>query len=278
MKTFPEAPHSQEVARDPVDADEDVLAAQRHLRGREREESERRLSSGGATPRSRPTDRQVAAATALGLDALVELALDALHALNRRAKKYRDNVRAYPRASFSEARRAEIGVIYALKTRFLDAAVSAGRAGVETFEHQRQRPPSYSCCACLRDWRGWDSACFDCGGSGSVIDDGVKIERWAVISIGARRWHQPPGEITPAMFAVARPGTAHDPDQLAREIPDVPAEVGGRRLTIAAQEQILELAIERLATYGDPGGRHDHNSPHQGTSNTLHPTVRGARR
>ena len=187
------------------------------------------------------TIRQVCAAGQLDTDGLVALALRALHALNRRAKKYRDVLREGRAGSSDSADdlHRDLGRIYVIKTTFLDAMVRAGRAQVETFIHEREGAKCWHCADCDRDWGGEDDTCNGCDGSGELYEDEGSVETWAIVHVGSYRWHQPPREVTPAMLAVARPGVEHDPAQPAREIPSI-------KLTIEAQHRVVELAIERL--------------------------------
>lgn len=190
--------------------------------------------------RVRPTERQIRELRKLDTDALIERALQALHALNRRAKEKRDRASGYRRASWRERVQEEMEAIYALKSELLTALVEAGKATVYTFDRQgRYRSPEYWCSDCDREWRG-DDECYRCGGLGAVVAEGGHImETWYVVEVGQYRWHQPSHAASTRMREVAVTIDAHDPDQPQREIPKV-------GLTIEAQHRCIELAIERL--------------------------------
>ena len=188
--------------------------------------------------RRRPTDVQRDVLRKLSTDDLVAKALEALHALNRRAKEIRDRQRQYRRASFAAALGEQIEDIYAAKTRFLGVLVRAQRATVETFTEKTERSGGWYCPACDREWGGWDSACYRCGCLGdpqaSEGDD-----TWYIVQAGGFRFHQPGDTATQAMRKAAKPITPHDPTQPQREIPDV-------GLTIEAQFAAVRMATRRL--------------------------------
>ena len=188
--------------------------------------------------RRRPTDVQRDVLRKLSTDDLVAKALEALHALNRRAKEIRDRQRQYRRASFAAALGEQIEDIYAVKTRYLNALVQAQRATVETFTERIDRVGGWYCPACDREWGGWDSACYRCGCLGdpqaSEGDD-----TWYIVQAGGFRFHQPGDTATQAMRKAAKPITPHDPTQPQREIPNV-------GLTIEAQFAAVRLATRRL--------------------------------
>jgi len=166
----------------------------------------------------RPTDRQVAALRDLPDDELLDKALASLHALNRRAKEKRDRCNKYWRATFADAVTAEIDEIYELKSRFLAALVEAELASVATFQNET-----------------WDLIRRDDG----IGDEHAFVETWHIVSCRGYAFHVPPLSATDTMRKVATPGDPHDPFQPQREIPDV-------GLTIEAQQQCVELAIDRL--------------------------------
>jgi len=183
--------------------------------------------------RKTPTERQVEALEALHDDALIARALDALFALNRRAKKIRDSRNEYRRASFATALGREIDAIYSLKDGFLEAMALSGRAKVYAFEHER--PSGYECAECEREWWGSDPECFGCGFDGDPI---IEIEEWYLLDCGGHyRFHQP--SASDAVAALAFPIPPHDPNQPQREIPRV-------GLTIEAQRVCVRMATERL--------------------------------
>lgn len=170
---------------------------------------------------------------------LIKRSLEALHALNRRAKEKRDRLSTYRRATFSRAVRDEIDRIYRPKDRFLEALIRAGYARVERFTIKRIS--GWSCHCCDREWRGFGRQCFDCGRAGQAksVD-----ETWFVIDCGRGfRFHQPALAADLAVMALEVP--PHEPTQPAREIPKV-------GLTIEAQFRAIELAVERLSAPRTP--------------------------
>lgn len=202
----------------------------------------------GKKARVRPTDRQIAAMHSMNTDDLVEIALVAMHSLNRRAKEMRDRRNRYRGATFVDAVEADIKLIYSLKDKFCDALVRSGRATVEVFTHRRERASWWYCSLCDREWAGFDPQCFCCGndGEGEAVVEEVE---WFVIDTGRFRWHQPGSSVSAAVRQMADPCKAHDPYQPAKEIP--PAEValpglGAVRLTIEAQKNAVGLATQRL--------------------------------
>lgn len=164
--------------------------------------------------RRRPTDRQIEALAALPPADLFEQAVDALFALNRRAKIKRDQRNKYRGATFAESITGDIATIYRLKTRCLDALVARHLALVERFD----TPARYS-------------------------TDG-ELERWYLVRTGAHSFHVPADHATKPIRAAAQPGTAHHPYQQARPIPDV-------GLTIEAQHRAVKLLIEQLIGMDD---------------------------
>lgn len=192
------------------------------------------------TPKRRitPTQKQVAALEALSTDALISRALEALRALNRRAKEKRDRANEYRRSRFAVYVRDEINEIYGLKTAFLNALVVAGLTKVESWSVERE-PSEWYCDYCEKHWYGrGNDECFGCGGSGEPMNGGP--ETWVIVDCRGFRFHQPPSEVTAAMLAAATPVEPHDPTQPQREIPDV-------GLTVAAQVACVQMAAARLA-------------------------------
>ena len=184
--------------------------------------------------RRTPTQRQVAKLTTMTDEGIVVAALEAMHALNRRAKKVRDQRNTYRRATFARALDYEVEAIYSLKDAFLTAMVRAGRARVEVFSVTRH--DGYECFSCGRTWGGSNDECFRCIASGIPI---VAHDTWYVIDCGnGRRFHQP--EVPRDVAAVAVAVEPHEPTQPAREIPTV-------GLTIEAQRECIRIAIQRLA-------------------------------
>lgn len=191
-------------------------------------------------PRKRktPTEKQIEAMQAMSLEQLYPLSLDSLRALNRRAKAYRDNANDYQGATFTRALRSKIDEIYALKNRFLEASIRAGKATLETFEVV----DDYSWfCECGHEWFGHGDECFRCEGAGYN-----HVRDWFVVDCGdGYRFHQP--DMPDDLAELAVEIEPHDPTQPAKEIPLIEAPVAGRPLTIAAQHWCIELAIARLA-------------------------------
>lgn len=186
-------------------------------------------------PRRTPTHKQVEALAELADEDLIEAALAALHALNRRAKEIRDRKNTYRRASFADALEIEKLEIYALKDDLLEALTLAGRATVGTFTSSAATK-EVSCGTCNRTWFG-GTWCHRCAkNSGEPV---IKAQTWYVIDCGdGYRFHQ--YKVSAAVAAKAVPIPPHDPTQPQREIPDV-------GLTIEAQKACVELAVERLA-------------------------------
>jgi len=189
-----------------------------------------------AKPRRTPTQKQIEAITALDDDRLVERALAALHALNRRAKEIRDRRNAYRRSGFSHALEAEKEDIYELKDDILEALVMAGRATVGVFTSVVETREVH-CPRCDRTWFG-GSWCYRCDDdTGEAVWD---AQTWYVIDCGGGyRFHQPEESVSEEVAEVAVKIPPHDPTQPQREIPKV-------GLTIEAQKTCVRLAIERL--------------------------------
>ena len=185
--------------------------------------------------RKTPTQTQVEALALLENDPLIAKALDAMFALNRRAKKIRDTRNEYRRASFSKALEREMEAIYALKDDFLVAVVLAGRAKVFVFEVERQ--DGWHCECCGRYFYSSDPECFGCG---CDAEPDMDVEDWYLIDCGGHyRFHQP--DVTEQVAALATPMEPHDPTQPQREIPKID-------LTIEAQKTCVRIATERLKT------------------------------
>lgn len=186
--------------------------------------------------RTTPTAKQTAMLLALGDDALAKRAVEALHALNRRAKEIRDRRNTYRRATFAKPLTDEMEAIYSLKDAFLEALVLANRASVSTFEIDRSldnKPCERECDGCGRSWFGEDW-CHECQDASGV----ATRETWFVIDCGGGyRFHQP--HVSDRVAARACPIPAHNPTQPQREIPKI-------GLTIEAQRRCIKMAIERL--------------------------------
>jgi len=164
--------------------------------------------------RRSPTQKQVEALALLDDDALIAKALNAVFALNRRAKKIRDTRNEYRRASFAESLKWEMLEIYAIKDGLLNAMALAGRAEVYVFT--------------VRKYVGCDI------NTSPVFE----TQAWYLIDCGGRyRFHQP--KVTGEVAALAKPTEPHDPTQPQREIPDID-------LTIEAQKTCVRMATERL--------------------------------
>lgn len=201
------------------------------------------IESNEPTKRKTPTQRQVEALAQLSNAQLVEKALEALHALNRRAKIKRDQRNEYRRAGFAKALENQISEIYALKDSFLEALVLSGRAKVFTFETEGNE---VHCQVCDRSWYG-DDWCYRCETEGERL-----LENWYLVEAQGFRFHQP--DMSEEAAARAIPIEAHDPAQPAREIPSVTVEVPARtatakstRLTIEAQMACVKMAIDALS-------------------------------
>ncbi len=189
-----------------------------------------------ARPRRTPTQKQIEVLASLDDDHLVEKALTALHALNRRAKEIRDRRNTYRRAGFSEKLELEKEAIYALKDDLLEALVLAGRATVGVFTSVVETR-EVRCDCCDRTWFG-STWCYRCDDdTGEAVWD---PQTWYVIDCGnGYRFHQPEESVSDDVADLAVKIEPHDPTQPQREIPKV-------GLTIEAQKACVRLAIERL--------------------------------
>lgn len=204
------------------------------------------IESNQTTKRKTPTQRQVEALAHLDQEQLIEKALQALHALNRRAKSKRDQRNEYRRSRFAKALDHQIDEIYALKDRFLDALLLSGRGKVFTFEVEGYE---VYCQVCDRSWYG-DDWCYRCETEGERVP-----EDWYLVEAGSYRFHQP--DVSEEAAALATQIATHDPQQPAREIPSVTIEVQASRgkmkaakLTVEAQMACVRMAIASIA----PGG------------------------
>jgi hypothetical protein len=184
--------------------------------------------------RRTPTEKQIEALGWLDDNALVEKAIEAMHALNRRAKEIRDRKNVYRRATFARALAHDMEDIYALKDRLLEALVLAARATVGRFEVQVVSNERV-CSGCGHSWFG-GPRCYACD-----EDSGVALEStrtWYIIDCGnGYRFHQP--QASAAVAAKAAQVRPHDPTQPQREIPKI-------GLTIQAQRRCVEMATSRL--------------------------------
>lgn len=191
--------------------------------------------------RKTPTEKQVDAMLFMSDKELIPKALESLHALNRRAKKIRDNGNEYRGSKFFKYYRYRLDHIYELKTSFLDALVIAGHAKVSKFTHERMTGYYFECDVCETSFFSGSqhAECRYCYG---ILDgeESRKIETWYIISCLGYRFHQPENTATEAIIenAVAEINS-HDPDQPQREIPKV-------GLTIEAQHAYVLEAIKRL--------------------------------
>lgn len=190
-----------------------------------------------AKPRRTPTQKQIEVLASLDEDHLVERALAALHALNRRAKEIRDRRNAYRRAGFSDKLELEKEDIYSLKDDLLEALVLAGRATVGVFTSVVETR-EVRCNCCDRTWFG-STWCYRCDDdTGEAVWD---PQTWYVIDCGSGyRFHQPEESVSEEVAELAVRIPPHDPTQLQRDIPKI-------GLTIEAQKACVRLAIERLA-------------------------------
>lgn len=185
-------------------------------------------------PRSHSTGkrtlRELANLSALNFDELFAQSVKCLHALNRRAKRY-------PATS---------SAIYALKNRFLRAAVAAGVADVERFTLERLTG-YFHLCDCDgfdggtagRSWYSgsYESYCRACGDR-SFGEPQKAIRVWYLVRVLGHGFHQP-GPADPVLDAVAVSVEPHDPTNYNSEIPKI-------GLTIAAQQRCVELATAGL--------------------------------
>lgn len=184
-----------------------------------------------------PTEKQVNALRGLDDDALLQRALESLHALNRRAKKCRDSRDRYRRASFAKALSFQVDSIYQLKDRLLEALIRSNLAKVEKFSVAQTTGYAFYCCG--REWfaRSSGSMCFCCG---EFDDDGYPQESkrtWFIVECHGFRFHRP--TLPDDLAARAVEVEPHDPTQPQREIPKI-------GLTIAAQTRCIEMMAERL--------------------------------
>ncbi len=195
-----------------------------------------------APKRKTPTERQIEALRGLDTDQLTNKALQAMQALNRRAKAKRDNRNEYRRATFAKALEREIEEIYSVKDAFLDALVLAGRAKLCTFSVESTAPETY-CHACDRTWFG-GGECYGCGCEGEVLPD---RNQWFVVEASGYRFHQP--SMCDAAAALAKAIPPHNPEQPAREIPEIVIETASgkvAKLTISAQMECVRMATAEL--------------------------------
>lgn len=145
--------------------------------------------------RKTPTQKQLETLSELDTEDLLSRAVEAMHALNRRAKTKRDQAQEYRRASFSRAIQHELDSIYELKDRFLEACLRAGKATLTTFDLERE--------------------------------PNMHTETWYVVAVGGHRFHQP--SVAVDLVAMATPEEPHDPTQPAREIPKVGLTIQAQR-------------------------------------------------
>jgi len=166
--------------------------------------------------RRTPTERQIEVLPALSDDDLLERAVHAMHALNRRAKYDRERAwmaSRWRRGSYrAQAMRLDAlercDKIYQIKNEFLLEVVKAKRhETIETFTYR----PEHDC------------------------DE----ERWFVVGVRGCRFHQPGRSAPAAWTRTANVVPSHVPDQPAREIPKV-------NLTIGAQLACVQMWIERM--------------------------------
>ena len=183
--------------------------------------------------RRTPTEKQMEALSKLDDEALIEKATEAMHALNRRAKKLRDTAHTYYRASFAKAVKFEKELIYGLKDLFLVALAEAGAATLYTFVVEE---PGGMKCDCGHSWYGHSDECFACGGDGNPV---VIDRRWFIVERGQYRFHAP--RLPERFVGQAIEIEPHDPSQPTREIPEID-------LTVNAQFGAVKMAIERLRT------------------------------
>lgn len=180
--------------------------------------------------RTTPTAKQLAALAALDSERLIAKSLEALFALNRRAKTFT----------------SEREDIYDLKTRLLTALYMAGRAKVYTYEIQTGA--ECECPSCDRTFvirvpdgmsaYDLEPYCYRCDTEADVLYG--LASRWYIVETQlGYRFHQPDWAVTALMAEKAEPCEPHDPTQPQREIPDV-------GLTIAAQRRCVEMACELL--------------------------------
>ncbi len=195
----------------------------------------------GASNANSLTSKQIAKLQSLGREKLILTAIEALHALNRRAKKCRDNNQVSKKDE-----------IYRLKDRFLDAAIRAGIATIETFEVPGSKYYRFCCPLCEREWNGPQfrerelndvSHCRGCDCYDNEVEGELQqnIDRWYVIACLGYRFHQPRIALDLQVQAISC--EPHDPNQPQREIP-----ICG--LTIEAQRRCVELAIACLTPEG----------------------------
>ncbi len=175
----------------------------------------------------------------------VEIGVRAMQALNRRVKHQRgaelvlELLDGLPPEDdrFSRVKDAAVGAvaetdrIYALKDRFLDALVAAGRASVGRFTVSR---PMYDFESGFQENEYLDETFRN-----RVLKVGTETQTWYLVTAGDYSFHVPGESAGPATRAAAVEIPPHDPYQEAREVP----ETG---LTLEEELAAVERAIEDL--------------------------------
>lgn len=200
-----------------------------------------------------PTEKQVQALDLLTPEQLLARAMEALHALNRRAKEKRDRVNEYRKSSFSGAVQREIDDIYALKNRLLAALVAADKARVFVFKQIHHGAAEFECPWCERTFHvrvpwgyqpeGAAAWCYRCDTEADLIDDGRYTSSWYIVEALGYRFHQPDESATDKMREVAEPCEPHDPTQPQREIPDVGLTIEAQRRCVLKACWMLEHEV-----------------------------------
>jgi len=134
--------------------------------------------------------------------------------------------------------------IYAAKDAYLMERVRAGEyERVERFSREGER--AYHDCQCGHSWVGFleNNYCRDCEDDESV-ESSPKEDTFYVVDLGkGQRYHRPRGCLE--LDEVSVEVTPHDPEQPAREIPQLS---GDADLSVRGQIYALERYVELLKT------------------------------
>lgn len=150
--------------------------------------------------RKSPTQKQTEKFLRTPEEELIDLAIESLHSLNRRAKKIRDNRNQYRRASFSRALDNSIEEIYSIKDKFLEVMVLSNKAKIEFFHND--------------------------------------FKKWFLISCGKHSFHQP--NVSYNIEKLASKIDAHDPYQPQKEIPKIGLTIEAQKNCVKIATKLLK--------------------------------------
>ena len=179
-----------------------------------------------------PTEKQIQLLSELTDDQLFDQAVEAMRALNIRAKKVRDQRNQYIRSSkYSYLYEKQLENIYSLKNKFLELLLRANKAELKFFDVVEEE--YLFTCNC---WRGsrYEEYCQECGRQKQLVEETV---RWYLVVYKNYSFHQP--EMIWDLAEKAEKILEHDPYQEAKPIPQI-------GLTIAAQTKCIEMAMSKL--------------------------------